>query len=801
MTAATLGAPDAPLPSAPPRGMTADYARAVRLGVLGSTLLPLLATLCSRALLRDKGYAVSAVEVGANLLLVLAVNAAVAWAIRRARPGLDRASREQAAFLDALPARALEGAIVASAALSLFLELAVIRWQGSVFELFALYKNLGLLACFAGLGLGYALASRERIALAWTVPVLGWQLLVLVALRHGLPGPVVETNGYSWRIQSLLATPFPEQRNMGFGVAENAAQFVAAYSFLTVVFVLSALAFLPVGQLCGRLMQRRGQLRAYALNLVGSLLGSALLLVASFLWSPPVVWFAVAFAALVAFQAFSRRALLAAAGGSLVALCVLAWPVSFPWDRIYSPYQLIERGPGEHGLMMIRAAGHYYQKVHDLSPEAQRLSEDRRRAGFYYELPYRVRGTPGRVAIMGAGSGNDVAAALRMGATHVDAIEIDPVIERLGAAYHPERPYDDPRVTPIIDDARSFLRTTPNTYDMVVYALLDSHTLLSHASSVRLESFVYTVEGLREARERLADDGVMSLSFAIVTKEIGRKIYLMMMEAFDGVPPVCLRGAYDGSMIFLQRKHGPLTLPPDLTLDRRLGFWVVERYEDPSVKADVSTDDWPFLYIAVRQYPKSYLPLGLLVLGLSVLLTLNFTDERPSWSGGVFFLLGAGFMLLETKAITELGLTFGNTWQVVGISICGILVMAFLATLAVAARPKAAGVALPFLLLLATLAAGWWVSRAGGFPPTLAGKAGAVALLSGPVFFSGILFARFLAAERDIAGVMAVNLLGAMLGGLLEYNAMAFGFRFLYGLAGALYLAAFVLALARRRPA
>src|SRR5262249_9548012 len=208
-----------------------------------------------------------------------------------------------AEFLDLLPARSVDTAIVTAAAASLFLELAVIRWQGSVFELFALYKNLGLLACFAGLGLGYALAGRDRVPLFATVPLLCWQMLVLTALRHGLPGPVLDTNGYSWRVQSLLATPFPEQRNIGFATAQSAAQFTAAYCFLSVLFVLSALAFLPVGQLCGRLMARRPQLRAYALNLAGSLAGVVLLLLASALWTPPLVWFTPLFAFLLAFQA------------------------------------------------------------------------------------------------------------------------------------------------------------------------------------------------------------------------------------------------------------------------------------------------------------------------------------------------------------------------------------------------------------------------------------------------------------------------------------------------------------------
>jgi spermidine synthase len=94
------------------------------------------------------------------------------------------------------------------------------------------------------------------------------------------------------------------------------------------------------------------------------------------------------------------------------------------------------------------------------------------------------------VAIVGSGSGNDVATALRMGAAHVDAIEIDPAIAFLGTKYHPERPYDDPRVTLSINDARNFFRTADQKYDLIVYGVLDSHTALSHASSLRVDSYV-----------------------------------------------------------------------------------------------------------------------------------------------------------------------------------------------------------------------------------------------------------------------------------------------------------------------
>jgi hypothetical protein len=272
----------------------------------------------------------------------------------------------------------------------------------------------------------------------------------------------------------------------------------------------------------------------------------------------------------------------------------------------------------------------------------------------------------------------------------------------------------------------------------------------------------------------------------------------MMTEAFDGRPPVCVRGAYDGSVLFLQRNHGALELPETLGLDRRRGFWVMERYSDAATRADVSTDDWPFLYMAERRYPTSYLGVGALVLLLTLLLARGVMGARPAPGRAVFFFLGAGFMLVETKAITELGLTFGNTWHVVGVSIAGILAMAYAATLLVP-RTRFLGSAIPFLLLLGSLAAGWAAARAGGFPPTLVGRLAAVALLSCPILFSGLLFARFLERDSDVPSAMAANLLGAMFGGLLEYNSMYFGFAFLYWLAAALYAAAFAFAV-RRRP-
>jgi len=720
----------------------------------------------------------------AKILVYCVLAGAAFWGFRallkRTATRLSQGALDQAEFLDSLEAPALSPAIASAAALSLFLELAVIRWQASMFEFFAFYKNFGLLACFAGLGIGYAVAkNREGVPLYLSIPLLAWQFGLLTFLRYGLPF------GQSYSLEMI---PFREQLNMGLDAAKP-IQFGAIYLLLTSVFLLTALAFLPIGQLCGRLLENTAQLKSYGLNLVGSLVGVSITFIASFLWTPPIVWFGVSFLAVTFFTVRGYKPLLFAACFSLVAITVLAWPVNPYWNRIYSPYQLLELGYGDNGLLRIRAAGHYYQRVHNLSSPAVRSASDPQlqRVRDYYELPYRVAGNVGNVAIVGAGTGNDVAAALRAGAQHVEAIEIDPAILQAGRQDHPERPYDDLRVHAVVNDARSFFRNTPQQFDVVAYGLLDSHTLLSQASSVRLDSFVYTVEGLREARSRLKEHGVLSLSFAVINDALGTKIYRMLQEAFDGKPPICVEAqyAYDTSVIFIQSKNGDLA-PPSSVLTASGFADQSSFYANSTLRVDVSTDDWPFLYMPRRTYPLSYLPMLGLVFLLSLLLSRKFFPERPKTSHAPFFFLGAGFMLVETKAITELGLTFGNTWQVVGVAIAGILAMTVFSNVIVQ-RWRFKGASMAHFFVLATLLAGWWVARAGGLPSTAFGRLGTTALLTCPIFFSGIVFSSLLSRETAVASVMGVNLLGAMCGGILEYNSMYFGFHFLYLLAMGLY--------------
>jgi spermidine synthase len=770
-----------------PQRMLTSYRYLLTLTFLGCLCLPPLAYLSSPR----PGAEISSSGDSAVWIIGYGIVAAVALVgfyrfLVKLEPSVDRLAHEQVAFLENISGRSLSIAIAASAALGLFLELAVIRWQGTIFEFFAFYKNYGLLACFAGLGLGYALSrSKDGIPLVFTIPLLAAQFALLIGLRYGMPS----------RPYSLESIPFREQLNMGWTATLD--QVGVIYLLLSVVFLLTALAFVPVGQVCGKLMENKPQLTAYGLNLLGSVLGVVLMFAVSFLWTPPVIWFAICFAAILPFLGRKSGNLLLGTGVAFAGLLILAWPVNPLWNKVYSPYQQLEIGYGKDGLMAIRAAGQYYQRVRNLSPTAA-ADPELRPVRDYYDLPFNIHPGLHDVAIVGAGSGNDVAAALRSGARHVDAIEIDPAIQMAGKANHPEHPYDDPRVRAIVNDARSFFRTTNGQFDLIVYGLLDSHTLLSHASSVRLDSFVYTVEGLREARSRLKENGVLSLSFSVLNDAMGTKIYRMMKEAFDGKEPICILSHAEGARSFVQSKNGDLVIPGSV-LSQTSAVDKTAFYRESAIKTDVSTDDWPFLYMSRRIYPFSYLVVLGLILLLSFVLYGSFFRETPQATHVPFFFLGAGFMLVETKAITELGLTFGNTWHVIAIAIASILIMAFLAN-ATVQRWRMARPILPYLFLFASLGAGWWISKAGGLSSTTLGRFETAVVLTCPLFFSGIVFSTLLSAQSRISKVMSMNLLGAMCGGILEYNSMYFGFRFLYLLAAGLYLAALVSGLSFSRP-
>jgi SAM-dependent methyltransferase len=665
--------------------------------------------------------------------------------------------------------------IVLVTMLSLLLELVLIRWLASVFPVYSFYKNFTMLACFLGLGAGYAVAERQPCAPALVLPMLALFVGVITLLRYD--------TGAMYLI---------------FSVGWLSTFDLPVYFLLGASFIVCACICYPVGQLCGKLLHSSNSLNAYGLNLMGSVLGVMALFVMSLYWLPPVIWFAATGGTMLLFVLSRDHFLPVGIASFCVLLAILAWPVQPETQRIYSPYQLLERTAKPDGLMQILSGGSYYQKVYNFADNKRGAeSAEDRYVRAYYEFPYNFKKAPGRVAIVGSGSGNDVATALRMGATHVDAIEIDPAITFLGTKYHPERPYDDPRVTLSINDARNFFRTADQKYDLIVYGVLDSHTALSHASNLRVDSYVYTREGIAEAFRLLNPDGVLSISFTLVNDALGFKLSKILSELPGAGKPLAVRVGYDNARTtaFIAKRGKDVTMP-DANAFASIGFTNVSDYfAKPYPESAIPTDDWPFFYMVERAYPFTYM----IALGIILLLSYFFVRRTIGFSDPIdrsylpFFFLGSGFMLVETKAITELGLHLGGTWVVIAAAIMLVLVMAYLANLIVTRTSlKLAGPAYAGLFLSLLVGYGFAVSHGQWmFGPPLMQLALSCIVLTIPLFFAGIIFSSLISEARiNISTAFAYNLMGALFGGVMEYNSMYFGFAFLYLLALGFYVLA-----------
>src|SRR4030088_3122882 len=231
--------------------------------------------------------------------------------------------------------------IVLVTMLSLLLELVLIRWLASMFPVYSFYKNFTMLACFLGLGAGYAVAERQPCAPALVLPMLALFVGVITLLRYD--------TGAAYLI---------------FSIGWVSTFDMPVFFLLGASFLICPCICYPVGQLCGKLLHSSNSLNAYSLNLAGSVLGVIALFVMSLYWLPPVIWFAVTGGIMLLFVLSRDDYMPVGIASFCVLLAILAWPVQPETQRIYSPYQLLERAAKPDGLMQILSGGSYYPKAY-----------------------------------------------------------------------------------------------------------------------------------------------------------------------------------------------------------------------------------------------------------------------------------------------------------------------------------------------------------------------------------------------------------------------------------------------------
>jgi len=671
-----------------------------------------------------------------------------------------------------------------SSLVGLFVELALIRWIPNTVHVVAFFANLVLIAAFLGLGIGMARPSPLGQAAGVAAMRLG--LLVAGLSLVGLLEPTTTFGS---------AADYAVNEGQGTGLA------LPLGLVLLVTFTVVTWAMIPFGRAVGSHFDDLERIPAYSINIAGSLAGVVLFSLLSWLGAQPLVWFGVVLLILAMLRP-----------GRVIALVVPAVVLSLAagWffdsrrltqEVVWSPYYKLrvmdlDSERGRSAGFIVDVNNQFLLSGLDLRADAippdtgdPALEADIAILKSYYDFPFGLA-EPGSVLVLGAGAGNDIAAALRAGALAVTGVEIDPEVLRLGSE-HPEHPLASSRVRTFLADARAFLRSTEASYDLILFATLDAHGLISSMSSVRLDSFVYTLESLEAAKSRMSPDGLLVLSFGPFREDIQFRQYAMVREVFGQDPlyfvhennhRTIVAGAIDSL--------GQVTLPEEWSeinaAEIAAGF---ERY--PHAER-LATDDWPHLYITDRSIPREYIAvLGGIVLVALILVRANF--KAAYRMDPHFMFLGAGFLLLETKSVTEYALLVGSTWVTNSVVFTVILAAILVVNLAVARGWMRLPVPVLFgglgiaLMLQFILPVTRWAGSGGAGTVVLAGL-----YLGIPMLLASAIFALTFRTALLGSAALASNLVGSVIGGVSEYSSLVLGLRALSLVALVMYGVAFI---------
>ncbi|HZZ63980.1 MAG TPA: hypothetical protein VFE17_00650 [Candidatus Baltobacteraceae bacterium] len=633
--------------------------------------------------------------------------------------------------------------------LMLFVELALIRWLGSNIVYLSYFSNFVLLGSFLGIGVGFLRGTSKSDLFPWAATSLG-ALIIFVSCY-----PVeIDRSG----TQLIYFGGYPSG--------------LPIWATLPIVFALVAVIMASIAQGVARTFALFEPLEAYRLDIIGSLTGIAVFSLLSFSSAPPLLWGLVVCGVMLLLYGRSVRLLQLVA---LAGVIIVLGHESFEPGNYWSPYYKISILNAAPGLKELNVNGIPHQVIESI---ARRKATEP-----VYFYPYqRLRGNPLRnVLIIGAGNGGDVAIALANGAKHVDAVEIDPRIYQVAGAMNPNRPYDDPRVTVHINDGRAFLQQARTRYDLILFALPDSLILVAGQSSLRLESYLFTLEAMKSARAHLTPNGSFGMYNFYREDWLIDRLAGTLQTTYGHAPCLDSFGRYGRfALLMVSRQAGALNCPT---------MWSATA----GATSDVVDDDHPFVYLQHRSIPTMYLITIAAILIASFGLIRGVAGPFTQMRGYVdLFFMGAAFLLLETKNVVQFALLFGTTWFVNALVFFGILLSVYLA-IEVARRVRVTRPGVLYIALFATLALAFAVPQqdllALNVPLRFCLAAGLAFM---PVFLANLVFAERFRDVGSSTSAFAANLLGAMVGGILEYSSLIVGYHALLIIIALLYGCAFL---------
>jgi hypothetical protein len=637
--------------------------------------------------------------------------------------------------------------------LLLFLELALIRWTGSNIVHLSYFSNFVLLGSFLGIGIGF-LRAKARVNLFPFAPIA---LVLLVAYVRFFPVEVKGSGSDLIYFGDLQQTGPPR------------------WVTLTAIFLVVAATMALLGEGVARTFKSFQALDAYRYDLLGSLAGIIVFSALSFLGAPPLAWGVIVTVVLLFVFAGEaiKREIRVLQILSLTAILVMLAIESFAPGFSWSPYYKIET----ENDTTLNTTGKI--SVNGLPHQSNLRARDNALYNNVYKQLAHKR--LDNVLIIGAGGGNDVSAALFQGAKHIDAVEIDPKLQELGVETHPEHPYDSPKVSVHINDGRAFLESTDRKYDLILFALPDSLTLVAGQSSLRLESYLFTKEALESARDHLKPNGAFSMYNFYRDQWLLDRYANTLDQVFHHPPCQRIFGLGGKAAVLVDARH-----TSDLSCE---AVWNPGKRDVP----DPATDNHPFPYLRTPSIPGFYaVTIGFILLASLILVRVTAGPLRRMSSYVDLFFMGVAFLLLETKSVVQFALLFGTTWFVNALVFAGILV-SVLCAVQVSKRVTFKRPELLYLALLAALTVAYLVPPSALLPLATGPRFIAAVLLAfTPIFIANLVFTQRFRDTASSTTAFGANLLGAMVGGLLEYSALVIGYRSLLILVAVAYGLAFL---------
>jgi hypothetical protein len=333
-----------------------------------------------------------------------------------------------------------------------------------------------------------------------------------------------------------------------------------------------------------------------------------------------------------------------------------------------------------------------------------------------------------------------------------------------------------------VNDGRAFLSQTQKKYNLILFALPDSLTLVAGQSSLRLESYLFTLQAIQSARAHLKPGtGVFAMYNYYRTGWLRDRLANTLQTAF-GHPP-CINTV----------KQSVQQLSVLTVGVRPAAVRCEQTWHRPAGVLAPSADDHPFVYLSSNTIPSFYLVTLALILFASLLLVRATAGRLRKVRGFAdLFFMGAAFMLLETKSVVQFALLFGTTWFVNALVFGGVL-LAVLAAIETSRRVVIRRPQLLYGALLAALAVAWIVPQESLLALSLVPRfVVAVLIAFAPIFLANLVFTQRFRDVGDSTVAFAANLVGAMVGGVIEYVSLITGYRALLIVVAGLYGLAFV---------